>query len=289
MDVAAEAAVPLVLEWNTSEVWKRRNWEPTGPLDRLFDRSLARMERSVVSNADLVVAVSARAAEMAVECGAPKERVATVPNAVRVEGIAVARPAPGGSVAKGVGTVGWIGTFGPWHGAEVLIKALEHLGPGVRLRMIGDGVGRQKCVQLAKQLGVAERIEWTGVLPHDEALAALGACDVLASPHVQLDDRPFFGSPIKIFEYMGLGRPIVASRLEQLDEVLEDARTGRLVTPGDPRELAAAIEEILAMPDRGSSLGAAALEEARRSHTWDRRASAILGALRLQPPELPDG
>jgi glycosyltransferase involved in cell wall biosynthesis len=96
---------------------------------------------------------------------------------------------------------------------------------------------------------------------------------------VPLADRPFFGSPVKIFEYMSLGRPIVASRIEQLDEVLDDGRTARLVTPGDAGELATAIQEVLRAPDRGASLGRAALEEARREHTWDRRAATILAAL----------
>jgi glycosyltransferase involved in cell wall biosynthesis len=276
-DVAAAAGVPLVLEWNASEQWKRRHWESRGPLDWVFDGLVARMEEATLRRSDLVVAVSRRAADMAVEYGAPAERVITVPNAVRFD----QRPpdaAPEPS-HNGAATVGWIGTFGPWHGAEVLIGALPHLDAGVRLRMIGDGTGRDGCRRLARDLGVDERIEWTGALPHPDALAALARCDVLASPHLTLPDRPFFGSPMKIFEYMALGRPIVASRLEQLDEILDDGRTARLVTPGDAEELAGAIEQVLASPDRGQALGRAALEEARREHTWAQRAESVLRGL----------
>jgi glycosyltransferase involved in cell wall biosynthesis len=126
---------------------------------------------------------------------------------------------------------------------------------------------------------VDDRIEWDGALPHDEALARLAACDILASPHVPLPDQPFFGSPMKIFEYMALGRPIVASRLEQLGEVLEDGRTAVLVRPGDAGDLAAGIERVLSVPDRGAALGRAARTEVERAHTWDSRAADILAAL----------
>jgi glycosyltransferase involved in cell wall biosynthesis len=277
-EVATLANTPLVLEWNTSEIWKRNNWEATGPIDRVFDRLLGQMENSALLSSNLIAAVSTRAAEMAVECGAPEERVITVPNAVRFDEVRAARQ-PRSSAKTGVATIGWVGTFGPWHGAEVLIEAMTKIASDVRLVMVGDGSGRKQCMRLAQELEVNERIEWAGAVPHSDALATLSRCDVLASPHVPLSDRPFFGSPIKIFEYMALGRPIVASKLEQLDDVLDDGRTGRLVTPGDVDELAATIEEILAMPDKGAALGEAALEEARRLHTWNERAGTILGSL----------
>jgi glycosyltransferase involved in cell wall biosynthesis len=84
---------------------------------------------------------------------------------------------------------------------------------------------------------------------------------------------------MKIFEYMAIGRPIVASRLEQLGDVLEHERTALLVPPGDVDKLAEGIERVLAAPDRGASLGRAAREEVERSHTWDRRAADVLDGL----------
>jgi glycosyltransferase involved in cell wall biosynthesis len=177
--------------------------------------------------------------------------------------------------------LGWVGTFGPWHGAEVLIDALALLPADARLVMVGDGVGRAACVELARSLGVADRVQWLGAVTHDVALATLAACDVLVSPHVPLPDTPFFGSPTKLFEYMALGRPIVASRLEQLGEVLEDGRTAHLVPPGDPLELSKGILDVLGLPDKGERLGRQARQEAVERHTWDHRAGAILQRLGL--------
>ena len=274
--LAHDARLPLVLEWNSSEAWTRRNWEARPLHARALDALVAEMERHVARTATLTVAVSAAAAEMARAAGAPPELVTVVPNGVAFDDV----PAPPIEDRRDRGAVlGWVGSFGPWHGAEIAIRALAELPLDVRLVMIGDGPGRDECQALARDLALGERVEWTGPLPHRRALRRLAGCDVLVSPHVPLRGQRFFGSPTKIFEYMAVGRPIVASRLGQIGEVLEDGWTARLVEPGDVADLAAAVGQVLAMPDRGQSLGRAARRQADRHHRWEQRAEAILSAL----------
>ena len=282
LDAARSLGRPLVLEWNASEVWARDSWRSPGPFawmkEHVIDPLAVSIEREVAERAHLVAAVSERAAEMALRAGAPPERVLVVPNGVDLS--AVAEPvwlAP--PRAAGEAVVGWIGSFGPWHGAEVLVRSLAALPPGIRLVLVGDGPGRPACEELAAALGVARRIEWTGTLPHDVALQRLSECDVLASPHLPLAGTPFFGSPTKLFEYMALGRPIVASALEQLADVLEDGKTAYLVPPGSPAELASAITAVVGLPDRGRGMGERARAEALARHGWDRRAAAIVDRL----------
>jgi len=82
------------------------------------------------------------------------------------------------------------------------------------------------------------------------------------------DGRKFFGSPTKLFEYMSMGRPIVASRLDQLADVLENDRTALLVTPGSAIELSSAILSIAEDRARHCDMGAKARETAKTSHTW---------------------
>src|SRR5436305_5621002 len=269
--------VPLVLEWNNSmTVSAVRAWLAPGPLGRPFQRFLAplgaRMERDVVRTATLIAAVSRRSAEMAVDLGAPAERVAVVPNAVDVDNV----PYPGDLPAGGPVRLGWIGSFGTWHGASMMIRALALLSPSVGAVMVGDGPERVPCQELADQLGVAERIEFTGELPRDSALQRLTECTILVSPHIPFNDgTPFFGSPTKIFEYMALGRPMVVSDLEQLGELVDDGSTGRLVPPEDPAALAAVINDVIALPDRGAAMGRRARQAAESEHRWVCRAEAI--------------
>jgi glycosyltransferase involved in cell wall biosynthesis len=273
--VARATRSPLVLEWNNSEIWVRDNYEKQLPVERLLDRLVDAMERYVVQAADLTAAVSAPAADMALAQGASPERVIVVPNGVDLDRIRRYVDGSDGFRRTPDPVVGWIGTFGPWHGAEVLVQALPFLSPRTRVLMIGDGELRTECESIARDLGVWDRVEWAGRLSHREAVRRLAGCDVLASPHVAMPNQRFFGSPTKLFEYMAIGRPIVASDLEQIGKVLEDGVTARLVPPGDARALAHAIEGVLASPDRGEALGRAGQREAER-HTWERRARSLL-------------
>jgi glycosyltransferase involved in cell wall biosynthesis len=280
VELARLAEVPLVLEWNNSEVWARRAWHVSNPLKKAFNPLATRMERRCLRRADLIAAVSTHSAAMAIDEGAPQDGVIVLPNGVDVadldRAIAIAPPR---DRRRGGRLVGWVGSFESWHGAEILIRALHDLPSDVGALLVGEGSERPRCETLARELGVHARIEWTGALPHDAAVQRLASCDVLASPHVPMVDQPFFGSPTKIFEYMAIGRPIVASSLEQIGEILSDGVTGRLVIPGDALDLARGIRSVLGLPDAGAQLGRAARLEAEAWHTWDARVRVLLASL----------
>jgi glycosyltransferase involved in cell wall biosynthesis len=160
------------------------------------------------------------------------------------------------------------------------------LAPRVR-SILGEGLGRP-FVTLA------------GIRPQAETPRTLAASDILLSPHVpNPDGTPFFGSPTKLFEYMAMGKPIVASDLDQIGWVLKGWRPGEpppapgvsgkreaalLVEPGDLDALVAAIRRAVEMPEaERAALG----HEARRlvldSFTWDRNVAAVLDRLRSGP------
>lgn len=281
-DLSRQLAVPMVLEWNNSVVWANRNWYQQGPQSRLFQMIGDRIERYSARSATLVAAVSRKAAEMATEQGADPAAVAVVTNAVDAESV----PAPPPIPARQEVLLGWVGGFGRYHGVEVAIESLRDLPDDVELLLIGDGPERGTCEKLARRLSVHDRITWTGALPRSEALRMLSCCDILVSPHCWTAKGSFFGSPVKLFEYMALGRPIVASRLEQISEILQDGVTAVLTEPGDPVDLARGVTRVLARSDRGMALGASARQEALELHTWERRAEQILARLPMQAAHL---
>ncbi len=104
----------------------------------------------------------------------------------------------------------------------------------------------------------------------------MAAADVLVSPHA--DVHRFIGSPIKLFEYMAAGKPIVATRVGQIPEIITDERSGLIVPPEDPEAMAAALERLHGDPDLRTRLGAEAQREAREHHSWDARLATILDA-----------
>jgi glycosyltransferase involved in cell wall biosynthesis len=109
--------------------------------------------------------------------------------------------------------------------------------------------------------------------------ALLDACDILLSPHVPLEDgSEFFGSPTKLFEYMAMGKGIVASRLGQIGDVLKDEKTALLVEPGNAQQLAEAILRLDTSRELREKLGLAAREAAIASHTWKINAQRVLDA-----------
>ena len=278
---ASRLGLPLVLEWNGSEVWARAEWERPVRVARTLDGLHRAIERCVVRRADLVPAVSTHAAAMALDAGAGASSVIVTPNAANTAEISALTM----GIAPRAGhrpLIGWVGSFGPWHGAENLVAATARLEEDVDVLMIGDGRERDRCRALAERLGVDDRLELPGSLPHRETVRRLAHCDVLVAPHVPLPGQPFFGSPTKLFEYMAIGRPIVASDLDQLGEVLDDGRTAVLVRPGDVDSLADGLARVLAMPDRGEALGRAAAREARENHDWKHRAAAIVDRLEAQ-------
>jgi glycosyltransferase involved in cell wall biosynthesis len=140
---------------------------------------------------------------------------------------------------------------------------------------------RGRVEQTLREAGLEHRVILTGAVEHERVPALLDACDVLASPHVPLEDgSEFFGSPTKLFEYMAMGKAIVASRLGQIGDVLVNEETALLVEPNDARELSQAILRLTNSLELRERLGAAARREAIAQHTWTHNAGRVLDAYR---------
>lgn len=282
----ARYGTPFVCEYNGSLPWVARHWDRRPlALERLANRT----EKVSLMAADLVVVVSEAIRDEAVARGVPEDRILVNPNGVDPE---MFHPDVDGSTVRdrfGLGkslVIGHISTFGPWHGAEVLIEAFaEFLAAtdyptDVRLLMIGDGPGRRAAESLAREHGIAEGVIFTGRTSQMEAPQYLAACDILVSPHVpNPDGSPFFGSPTKLFEYMAMGRAIVASDISQIGQVLRDRETAIMVPAGDTRALAAGLQELAADPSLRCALSTKARAVAVERHTWHMHAKRTIEAL----------
>jgi glycosyltransferase involved in cell wall biosynthesis len=252
-----------------------RHWGRPLAHEKLSDR----IERLNLRSADLVVVVSEAMKDEIAARGVDVERVLVNPNGVDtnryspgVDGSSVrAKYRLGERVA-----VGFIGTFGPWHGAETLARAYVKLrishpqcDDSTRLVMIGAGATLDEVRRILSEAHADESTVFTGLVPQEEGPAYLAACDVLVSPHVpNPDGTPFFGSPTKLFEYMAMGKGIVASRLDQIGDVLEHERTALLVPPGDVDALAAGIARLVEDRALRECLGSEARRIALERHTW---------------------
>ena len=111
--------------------------------------------------------------------------------------------------------------------------------------MVGDGSRSPVVRSIVEEARLIDRVVFTGLVPQEEGPAHMAACDVLVAPHVpNPDGSAFFGSPTKLFEYLAMGRAVVASDLDQLGDVITDNVNGLLVPPGDPGRLAEAMARL---------------------------------------------
>ncbi len=268
---ARENRLPFVLEVNAPLVEEARTHR------QLVLEPLARaVAEYLFSNADHIVAVS-ETVKGYIHLMAPQASVSVVPNGVDIRPFQRVRASNGapGKHGKKKFLVGFAGSLKPWHGLEFLLEAFRRLpeNQNFELKIIGDGPLRSSLERLACKLGLQNRVTFTGAVNFEEMPKTLKMLDVLVAPYRQLDG--FYFSPLKIFEYMAAGRPIVASRIGQVAEILKDGESALLVPPEDPEALAAALHRLKNDKELRERLGRQAQEIAEKKHTWKARLKTV--------------
>lgn len=298
--------IPLVIEFNGSEVWVQRHWGRR----LVFEGAARAAERAALRAADLVVVVSEEVGRHALAAGVAAGRILFHPNGVDTDEFDPARFSSEESqkvrarlrVPADPFLYTFIGTFGEWHGTDILADAVlalrERRAGWLRERrahflFVGDG---PRSAMVRDRLSGAQReglVTFAGLRPHEETPGILAASDVLVSPHKpNADGSQFFGSPTKLFEYMAMGRLIVASDLDQIGEVLrgrnaanagygvENGPAAILVTPGNVDALAEGLHRAGSMNSaERERMGRRARSIVLRHFTWDNNVAAVLGQL----------
>ncbi|MGH2558068.1 MAG: glycosyltransferase, partial [Thermomicrobiales bacterium] len=184
-------------------------------------------------------------------------------------------------IAPNQPVVGFVGTLKAWHGTAALVRAVAALHrqatahPAPALLIAGEGPQRAELTALAEAERIALATIFTGAIGHDEMPGYLAAMDVAVAPYAAAPN--FYFSPLKLFEYLAAGRPVVAASIGQVAECVVDGETGLLYPPGDIAAFAAAIDALLADPARAAALGRAGQTYVRAHHTWAGNARAVVG------------
>jgi glycosyltransferase involved in cell wall biosynthesis len=279
--VAAEARITSVLEVNAPVI------DYPGSTKARLDRALVlqpmrRRRERLCRDATLIVTPSA----VILPPGTPREKI------VELEwGADTARFTPDATgplpFARPAGTLAvFAGAFRNWHGAVHLAHAVRELHARGRSDIgalfIGDGPELPRVRAAAAGLPNAA---FTGPLPHAAMPACLAAADIGAAPfdtaaHGALA-LGFFWSPLKIFEYLAAGLPVVAPAVDRIPSLVGHEREGMLYDPAQPGALAAALER-LSDPALRQRLGAAARERAVRDYSWQAHCKALVAAIERQ-------
>ncbi len=273
----AALAARLIVKYDIDAVLERNSAKGIGAFPaRLLKKPLVEevidpdLSRAAVRSADRVFAYTPKVLEGLV----PADRVSITTAGVDTDRF---RPMDGSAMRRKYGLEGkkvvvYVGEMSAWHGIDVLVRAMALLGDDYRALILGKNAGKLK--PLATELGVMDRLAFTGQVGHDEVPAYIAAADLGAAPYdpaggLAMDRFGFYFSPIKMFEYMACGKPIVASDIDIVRDIVRESGCGLLSRPGDPESLAAAIRALMESPDR-ASMGIAGLRACKEKYNWDR-------------------
>lgn len=167
------------------------------------------------------------------------------------------------------GVIGFVGSFKSWHGTGLLLEAYRSVAEtrNAHLLAVGDG----PCWEAFRNAVIAascdDTVTVTGRVPHSDIPGWTAACDIVVAPYQASPD--FYFSPLKVIEALACGRPVVAPRIGQLVDLIEDGRTGLLYRPDDAHDCARAIGRLLDHPQWRAAMGEAA-QASVAARGWDR-------------------
>jgi glycosyltransferase involved in cell wall biosynthesis len=250
---------------------RARLYGADGPPSKPKLARLDERERRVCRHAAGLVTITRALLEALSERHGKIAPARVVPDGARLpELFPAARPSPARP------RVCYIGQLYPWKGVDVLVEAMRYLD-AAELAIVGGlppEPDLDRLRRLAASLSVEDRVSFRGYLPPPALDAERAASDVFVIPLLDSVTARLFTSPLKLFEAMASGRPVVASDLPSIREVLVHEQNALLVPPGDARALASAIERLLRDRDLGRRLAARAFADGR-AYSWDRRAEAL--------------
>jgi glycosyltransferase involved in cell wall biosynthesis len=272
----------LVFEINgiANEEWKLKG---DSILNLVISTLIRKAEGLAVRYSDRIVAVTPQIASYLVrQFYCPEDKVEVISNGVNTR---IFHPIQDEasllnwkkrlSLGKEDIVVTFIGNLAPWQGVNDLIQVAPALLGGkknIRFLIIGDGVLKEDLEEEVRRLGISQHFLFTGMVNYDQIPFYINITDIC----VTLKRRLKSGySPLKLYEYMACGKPVVASRVEGL-EFIEAEGAGRLVEPGDLRSLERVLLELLVGPQKRVEMGQKGLQIVKNKFSWD------LGVLRIE-------
>ena len=276
LSYARQLGVPFVLEVNSPL-----------PDEASRYRSLGQPELAegvagvLMKEADAIVCVSSEVAAWVRHRRGKSDGVWVIPNGVDSELFAPCPESrPGSLPPRDVPLVAFSGSFRPWHGLGHLLNAFEILLndlPEAHLVCVGDGPELESFTARVAERKLTDRVHLPGRVAHDQVPAWLGGADVAVAPYPALDD--FYFSPLKIFEFMALGLPVVASATGQIRELIPHEERGYLYGAGDSQELATTLVRTLREQKEAKAIGERGRDWILEHATWQKRVEEILDRL----------
>lgn len=174
----------------------------------------------------------------------------------------------------------FVGNLAPWQGLDYAITALSKLireskDPKIKLIVIGDGPVKEKLQTLANKLNIKNNIIFLGAVDHENIPCIINACDVCIAPFTAWRNKKIGVSPLKLYEYLSCGKPVIASKVPGT-EIISELDAGILVEPDNVEELKKAYKEAIKKLSYWEKKAHIIHKEIAINHSWDSRVDTIL-------------
>lgn len=281
LDVARDLNVPLLLEVNSPMVAEMQR------LNKLsMPRRARQAERSVLSQADAILAVTQVLADILVDIGAPRERVHVIGNGADVTRYGgdtrVAAESLRGrwQCPPDAFVLGFVGYMRPWHRLDLVLEIMRRPGlENVVLTLMGEGPALESLLKLASEYGLEERVRSLGVVPPDLLPAHVMACDGALVPAINA-----YASPLKLFDSMAAGVVTLAPDQPNLRENIIDGENGLLFAEGDADAMYRQLLRVVGDRSLARRIGAAGRQTLiDRQWTWSGNVERVMDVFHALP------
>jgi glycosyltransferase involved in cell wall biosynthesis len=233
--------LPIIIEVNSPLAMEQRRENAIG-----FEALGATMERWSLNRANQVLAVTTPLKNILVAMGVRGDKITVMPNGIDMAHFDISAKADTTLKAQLGLTdkvlLGFVGWFRDWHGIDNLVTAVATIAkdnPKIGLLLIGDGPARAGLEQQIATLKMANHVKITGAVAHDHIPTYLALVDVATQPAANE-----YCCPMKVIEYMGMGKPIVAPDQPNLSELITDGNEGLLFKPGNVEDMTRALRQL---------------------------------------------
>ncbi len=261
--------IPIALEVNAPLYYEQQK------LGKLTFKSFARFsEKWICSHATLTIVVTAIMKKMLMQEGIPADKMIVMHNGInpaRISKDISAENVRRKYHLKDSVVIGFVGWFRKWHGLEMLLEAVNNAGlseKGVKLLLVGDGPAYPDLLQYANENKMQNTVIFTGPVEKEEIPEYVAAMDIAVQP-----SATEYACPMKIIEYMGMGKCILAPEQPNIREILDDNISAALFTPGNTISLQSALTRLVENTDLRNNLAGNAYKSlVEFEMTWMRNA-----------------
>ena len=270
VSLAKSRKIPALIEVNEISGIKRQRPQTMVGLCGWF-------ESRVFRKADALIVVSQFLKDRLVERGVPDAKIHVLPNAVNPQHFDHSID-PVDIVTRhnlrGRTIIGFVGMFSHWDRLDLLLEVFRRVHreeSDTHLLVIGEGVQRPALQDRAKRLGIESAVTFTGEVKRSEIPSYIAACDICS-----LSGSNPFGSPMTLFEFMIMAKPVVVPRYGPIERIVNNGENGYLFDPEDEEEYASQLVRLVRNKERRIALGERARQTILEHHLWRHNAKKVL-------------